>query len=997
MLTCPSSRHKRAVRFHSLPFLLVLAACAQSSEIGALPDDVPDPGPSPSQVIAPPEPGEAELPGVKDVVLSAKSVCPGESVQVDVVPAADGYVFAINGMETDSRTLQLGGAPSTRIIHVDAWPAGDRSAIESRQLEVTVRGDCAVAGTPATPLLDASPSLVHPREVQLTVRNPGEVAADSYEWDFGDGTPKQVTTVPAINHTYALEALSWQRGSSLFDVTVVAVGDAGSTRASRTIAIHTPYARQKAQGVLQPPTEREPRWDATTRRVTTSLYNPEPFAVRLSSLELHWQSCEAGKDPAPGARLALDLVLAASRSTELAQALPEAPAGTCGAELRAHGSATTGGQDYAVEVPLHVELARSPARTRPVDDATARVLEELDERGLVPESGVLRDDELALLGRSGLLGEDRPKVSSLAWLSSVPAPGDECAPGTAQVPPQPGWVCSATSQWVRDEPYIANAHVGDLVLSSTCSEVGTMLRALDAPQAFSHVGIMVQHYDAIRHTTATTKRFEHNRAGPVGGAGVVPDVLRFALPGAVTATVDEAYHGMVWHDARFDRDYRVAGFDEDAPFCAGDDSLVYPLVVTGTQGGFEARKRIARAAMDLEAHYRFFAYTEADIALDPEYDMPGVSGPRMVGAQCSSFVWAAARAAGVTLEGALEARDVQLGAKTQAGILDGLYFYGGSERRAAAGRLYATIRNQVSEDGGWPSELIGAPDNWGNQITNCFAFDACELRDKDSRAWRDVRTTGRTVSPSDLLYWDAPYGRSEPIAYRVGTFRRVYTWQAPNGAGTLSVHVRDAQGAAVTGAAVSIGASVHLTNSAGSTVFFPDAGPLDVVATKRINGVLYAGQAVASVVPRGATSITLTLGPPPESLRAVRISGTLRVVDDELIGSETRTSELGQELVLSPATRSKTARFSVCAGGEARGDVELSVSLQNDWSVQVTGSLRLYEGSTCDTDDREDSRSTVVQIPRDLSRTLSLSARSTGVGGGDRAALEVLVRNLRAN
>jgi hypothetical protein len=996
MLTCRASRRIRAVRFHSLSFLCVLAACAAQPPSESPPEVVREPA-RPGPVVAPdPAVGQAAPDGIKEVALDRTRVCPGESLHVDVVARGPGYGFAIDGMETESRTLQLAGAPGKRIVRVDSWPLADRGAISGRDVEVELRADCPASAV-ARPIIEARPSLTEPRRVELSVTHAGATHVQRYEWHFGDGSPPEVTSVPALNHLYRLEALSFQRNASLFDVRVVAHGPAGSAEGVRTLALHTPYARRKAQGVLQPPLAGAPHWDAEARRVSVTLFNPEPYPLALGALDVTFEACDGTRDPVQSAPVAIDVVVPAAASVSFGHTLPEAPAGTCGAALRAHGAAgTEAPEPLEVEVPFHVELARSPARTRPVDDATARALDALEARGLLSPQHAIRDDELALLVRAGVVPRRLlpPASAPLAWLST-PAPVEECAPGTAELPPHPGWVCSPTSRWVRDEPYIANAHVGDLVLSTTCTEIGTMLRALEVPQTFSHVGIMIQHYDALRHATAVTKRFEDNRAGTVGAQGVVPEVLRFAMPGTITATIDQAYHGMVWHDARGGgKDYRVAGFDEDGARCSGDADVIYPLVITGPLASLEKRKRIARAALAIDAHYRFYAYTEADIALDAEYDMPSVFGGRVVGAQCSSFVWAAARSAGIALEGALEPRDMTLGAKTQAGILDGLYFYTAAERTAAAARLHANIFNQVSADGGFLAGVVGAPGHWANQITNCFAADGCALSNKDSTAWKNVRTTGRTVSPADMLFWDDPYGRSEPIAYRVGTFRKVYTWQPPHGAGTLRVLVRDAQGAAVSGATVTVGGLMRSTGASGEVTFQPDASTVDVLAVKRIGGVLFAGQGSVAVLANTTTAITVTLGPPPASLRSVRIEGTLKVVDDELFGRDpSRTLSVGEDVLVNPSAREKRVRLSVCAGNEARADVSLTLTLEDNWSVDVAGTMKLYEGASCNTTDQEDASSTTVNVLAGGQRTFHIDTRSSGAGGGDRAGLDVVIRN----
>lgn len=962
----------------------------------------PDDRASAPRVPAPPskaEPEAFEPGGIREVVLSAREVCPGESVSVDIEPTDDGHEFAIDGMETESRTVQVEGAPGPRIIVVEAWPRGKRELVEVQEYRIDVRSDC--DGRVLRPVLKANVGWADPHEVRLTVTNAKELAAESYVWNFGDGT-SMVTRVPAVNHVYAPEALSLLRSQTIFDVRVTAQSSRGSGSATRTIAIHTPYAREKLRGVLQPPVVERARFDAEGPSVSAAIFNPEPYELFLTSVDVRVQPCDAGLDPRSLVTEPLLIAVPSRRRFAFDIDVPKPADDVCGMELYVHGTARPeeNRPAFHVEIPLYAEVKRNPARTRVVDEGTAALLESLYERGLLPEDGAVTDDELLWLARSGLIEWQPRDTMRTFWAETGKVPNaneDECAPGTAEAPPQPGWVCKATNTWVRDEPYIANGHVGDIVLSASCGEIGSMLRALSVRQVYSHVGIMVQHYDAIRHSTATTKRFQDYRAGKVGTQGVIPEVLRFAQPGAITVTVEGAYHGMKWRDTKNGKEYRVGGFSQDPAYCAGDDALVYPLVVTGRTQSFADRKRIAEEAVKLRAHYRFFAYSEAKIAADRRYDMPNTLGHAIVGTQCSSFIWSAARAAGITLEGTLEESDIALGAKTAKGILDGLYFYAAAERRAAAARLYSAIYNQVSADFGLKGRIADAPDNFANQITNCFASDACELKDRNSTAWKKISTTGRTVSPQDILFWDEPYGRSEPLAYRVGTFRKVHVWQAPNGAGKLEITVRDLKGNPVSGATVTIGDLTRSTNSVGVVTTSPDAGSLHVAAKKRIGSLMYTGQATVKVVKGETTKLTLTLKPPPSTMRAVRISGSLRVKDDELWGGDkVATLDIEREISLNPAQKHRAVTFKKCAGGEARGEVELKFTLNADSSVSMTGKLLLYEGIRCNNNDREDTKSGSVQIPVGRKVTFSLKAKNSGIGGGDTATLSLTIANNQA-
>jgi hypothetical protein len=372
------------------------------------------------------------------------------------------------------------------------------------------------------------------------------------------------------------------------------------------------------------------------------------------------------------------------------------------------------------------------------------------------------------------------------------------------------------------------------------------------------------------------------------------------------------------------------------------------------------------------------------------------TGERSAATMCSSFIWTAAREAGIALEGALEPSDVQLGAASQAGILDGLYFYGVAERRAAAARLYSSIYNQVSEDAGLKGKIVDAPDNWANQIANCFASDYCSLDAKDSTAWKNFTSTGRTVSPQDLLFWDDPYGESEPLVYRVGTFRQVHVWQAPSGSGTLKVSVRDGAGAAVTGAGVRIDAFEILTGATGDVTVTPNAGRLNVVAQKRIGGLFYTGQASVVLSAGQSAAVTIVLKPPAATMRSVRITGTLKVVDDEVIGQHTASLTIREDVLLNPASKAKTVSLERCAGGETRAELRISLVLSADNSVKATTTLQLFEGTSCSSDDREDTKSSAVDLAAGEGNTQSLTAKSTGFGGGDSAHVELAITNAQA-
>src|ERR1700678_570006 len=67
-------------------------------------------------------------------------------------------------------------------------------------------------------------------------------------------------------------------------------------------------------------------------------------------------------------------------------------------------------------------------------------------------------------------------------------------------------VVSTAQQWLPAQ--LANARKGALILCSDDGRgtIGTLLGALNAPQTFSHMGIMVDDYLTIRHSTMSDER-----------------------------------------------------------------------------------------------------------------------------------------------------------------------------------------------------------------------------------------------------------------------------------------------------------------------------------------------------------------------------------------------------------------------------------------------------------------------------------------------------------
>jgi hypothetical protein len=144
--------------------------------------------------------------------------------------------------------------------------------------------------------------------------------------------------------------------------------------------------------------------------------------------------------------------------------------------------------------------------------------------------------------------------------------------------------------------------------------------------------------------------------------------------------------------------------------------FIYPMLVQPhpslARAALEPLRYAAEELKKIVAHYRFFSYSDAGIALNPAYNAPptGAWGGWGVGwaansiaAVCSSIVWAAVQAANtrlvadgkrrIELEGEGELEDNRLAADP-----DGLYHYTVEERADAAKALFEFTHDRVAKE-----------------------------------------------------------------------------------------------------------------------------------------------------------------------------------------------------------------------------------------------------------------------------------------------------------
>jgi len=407
-------------------------------------------------------------------------------------------------------------------------------------------------------------------------------------------------------------------------------------------------------------------------------------------------------------------------------------------------------------------------------------------------------------------------------------------------------------------------------------------RPSDGAIPFSRDGRTIRHctssMDRLEDESLFTSEFSIKLAGvitlerqKVPLNGFRSALVRFGWPGSITQTVEEVYRTgrnslnsrwayatinagqdaedperpgepfRLYHLPRAERQRRLVFNDperrdqgmskgesivrlQDASVQIGDPSTEFKALLVRPHPQFEPQVRqalelVAEMARQIDAHYRFVAYSRGDIGLDPSFDAPPLGDgawdglPKgadwsagTIGAMCSSFVWTAVQraneklAAGhrptILLEDQADQPDPDRG--LEYGSTDGFYQYHAEERSTAGTKLVAKIAKKIRDrfDNKIPDVAYNllpqllvfrevTASNVSNQIANAFAFDGCEVLDD---SW-DGPSEGETASPDNtLFFWDlkehfgrlvqpeghvAVYGDSAPILLTAPSWQQV--------------------------------------------------------------------------------------------------------------------------------------------------------------------------------------------------------------------------------
>ena len=284
--------------------------------------------------------------------------------------------------------------------------------------------------------------------------------------------------------------------------------------------------------------------------------------------------------------------------------------------------------------------------------------------------------------------------------------GQRCDPRACVDDPRLVCVTTGETELQNRPAEIQLARRGDIILTPADGSgvIGTILKSLDAPQFYDHMGLMVADNTTIRHCTEAKDRLMRDKdyfTGSLLGEkaptdGLRPDLVKYGWPGPMTQSIQDGffdgwnngenpeweYHGLAaaigagtaasltpeQRQAFFDREFpekavRITNLTLSPAYRADAPDTLWPLRICpppGTDSRYPwarwALDQVADEAQRTRGHYRFFAYSDARLANDPKRLAPPAGDPAWAGLPagadwaagtpglvCSTFVWFAAR------------------------------------------------------------------------------------------------------------------------------------------------------------------------------------------------------------------------------------------------------------------------------------------------------------------------------------------------------------------
>jgi hypothetical protein len=478
------------------------------------------------------------------------------------------------------------------------------------------------------------------------------------------------------------------------------------------------------------------------------------------------------------------------------------------------------------------DLLRDPARIRAlVGDHPA---------GLDSPNG----GDLAILGldpASRPVRRKGPPHRAGGGQSSVAA-GHSCDPNNLPADVPGDLACQATNQseTVTTEAQFLNARKGDIIL---CPSVGGqslidgMFDLLSPPQLYGHTGIMSANYDRITHCTAGQGRLTSYGVGLAGSGGLQPDALKYAWPGVITQSVDQAVNGQLLTDpaSASGQQYTFQDFWQTSTDIQidGQWTIIPPIVVKPdpllenfqVRTGVTVRELLGQVADDAydatgKFHYRFYCFTDPLAAVNGGLAAPASgldpSSTWAAGtnaAVCASFIWMMMKKNLVNALGpdqnattaelssyASGPPPAGLDVQIQPGQTpDGLFFYSESVRTNCATWLWNQVHQIAANTAGWAGELLtDAGWYYATQFCNVFADDDASVpsQSASSQPWQDPGNSN-AISPENFLAWNGPPTQGCVLGYfeaadfrpKTETVVPVYKWAKITQYGKISGRV----------------------------------------------------------------------------------------------------------------------------------------------------------------------------------------------------------------
>ncbi len=120
----------------------------------------------------------------------------------------------------------------------------------------------------------------------------------------------------------------------------------------------------------------------------------------------------------------------------------------------------------------------------------------------------------------------------------------------------------------------------------------------------------------------------------------------------------------------------------------------------------------------------------------------------------------------------------------------------------------------------------------------------------------------------------------------------------------------------------------------------------------------------------------------PEVRRRVTVNAHMDLTDDETFGSnEHNSGDKSGEVVVTNGSPQEIINMVTTAGGEMRVELPINVQARSNGDTKATGTAKLYEGTSEQTDDLDGTLDVDFLIPRDGFVSKSYTIRNTDEGG----------------